>query len=184
MSFFGIIKKMKKSILITGTAGVGKTSLSNKLNDLGYKSYDLDDIPGLFSMIHRETKLPIYNHNNFDLEKVKNMTWICDIEKLKSLINEETNNLAFYCGGGSNVYEFMELFDKVILLTINLETNKHRLSTRTNNDFAKIPEVQEYVLNKKENWENEMAKRGSIIVDAHKDLDFIVKEVIEIANKS
>ena len=87
---------MKKSILITGTAGVGKTSLSNKLNEMGYKSYDIDDVPGLFSMVHRETKLPIKDHDNFDLEKVKVMTWICDIEKLKKLIDEEQNDLAFY----------------------------------------------------------------------------------------
>jgi len=174
---------MKKSILITGTAGVGKTSLSNKLNELGYKSYDIDDVPGIFSMIHRETKLPIKNHDNFDLEKVKVMTWICDIENLKSLIETEQNEIAFYCGGGSNVYEFMKLFDKVILLTINLETNKHRLSTRTDNDFARTLEAQEYVLSKKDNWENEMVKKGAIVVDAHEDLDTIAKEVIDIARK-
>ena len=174
---------MKKSILITGTAGVGKTSLSNKLNELGYKSYDIDDVPGLFSMIHRETKLPIKGHDNFDLDKVKVMTWICDIEKLKLLIESEQNELAFYCGGGSNVYEFMNLFDKVILLTINLETNKHRLSARTDNDFARTKEVQEYVLNKKNDWEREMIKKGAIVIDAHKDLDFVAREVTDVVNK-
>jgi broad-specificity NMP kinase len=171
----------KKSILITGTPGVGKTSLSNKLNELGYKSYDIDDIPGLFSMIHRDTKLPIKDHDNFNLEKVKVMTWICDIPKLELIIKNEQNDLAFYCGNGSNVYQFMELFDSVILLTINLETNKHRLSIRTDNDFARTEEVQEYVLSKKNSWENEMVKKGAIVVDAHNDLDSIAREVIKIS---
>lgn len=174
---------MKKSILITGVSGVGKTSLSNKLNELGYKSYDIDDIPGLFSMVHRETKLPIQNHDNFDIEKVKVMTWICDIPKLESIIKNEKNELAFYCGGGSNVYQFMKLFNKVILLTTNLETTKNRLSNRTDNDFARTPEVQEYVLGKKDNWESEMIKKGAIVVEAHENLSTVAKEVIGIAEK-
>jgi len=174
---------MKKSILITGTAGVGKTSLSNKLNEMGYKSYDIDDVPGLFSMIHRQSQEPIIDHDNFNLEKVKNMTWICDLEKLKSLIEAETSNLAFYCGGGSNVYEFMQLFDKVILLTINLDTNKERLSNRTDNDYARTAEVQEYVLSKKIDWEQEMIQRGSIVVDAHRNLETIAKDILEIASE-
>ncbi len=174
---------MKKSILITGVAGVGKTSLSNKLNELGYKSYDIDDVPGLFTMIHRDTKLPIENHNNFDLEKVKIMTWICDEKKLESIIKNESSPLTFYCGGGSNVYQFMKLFDKVILLTLDLETTKHRLTNRIDNDFARTPEVQEYVMSKKDQWENEMIKRGAIAVETNKDLDLIVKEVIRIAKE-
>lgn len=171
---------MKKSILITGVSGVGKTSLSNKLNELGYKSYDIDDIPGLFTMIHKQTQLPIENHDNADLEKVKVMSWICDIEKLRSIIDNESNDLAFYCGNGSNIYQVMELFDKVILLTISLETNKYRLSTRTNDDYAKTPEVQEYVLSKTDKWEKEMIVKGAVILNAEKDLDSLAKEVIEI----
>lgn len=174
---------MKKSILITGVSGVGKTSLSNKINEMGYKSYDVDDIPGLFTMIHRKTKLPIKNHDNADLEKVKAMTWICDIEKLKSLIKNEQNDLAFYCGGGSNVYQMMELFDRVILLKLNLETNKYRLSNRTDNNFAKTPEVQDYVMGKKDKWEKIMEEKGAFVVDANKDLDSIAKEVIKQAKK-
>lgn len=176
-------KIMKKSILITGVSGVGKTSLSNKLNKMGYKSYDIDDIPGLFTMIHRETKLPIENHNNADLEKVKVMTWVCNIKKLKSIISDEQNDLAFYCGGGSNVYQMMKLFDGIILLKINLKINKHRLTTRTNNDFARIQEIQDYVMSKKDKWEKIMEEKGAIVIDAHGDLDSVVKEVIEKVKK-
>ena len=75
----------------------------------------------------------------------------------------------------------MGLFNKVILLTINLKTTKYRLATRTDNDFAKTPEVQDYVLKDKDSWEDEMIKKGAIVVDAYKDIDSVAKEVIEIA---
>jgi len=172
---------VKKSILITGVSGVGKTSLSQKLNEMGHKSYDIDDEQGLFRMIHKETGLPIKDHDNTNLEKVKVMSWICDKEKLASIIENEKSDLAFYCGNGSNIYQIMDLFKGVILLDVSLETIKNRLSTRVDNDYARTPDVQEYVLGKKDKWENEMKNKGAIIVDANGDLDSVAKEVIETA---
>ena len=70
---------MHKSILVTGVSGTGKSSLSKKLNDLGYKACDMDSYAGLFLMVDKQTKKPVENHDNADLEKVKAMDWICDV---------------------------------------------------------------------------------------------------------
>lgn len=48
---------MKKSILITGVSGVGKTSISQKLNEMGYRAYDMDSEPELFSMVDKKNRI-------------------------------------------------------------------------------------------------------------------------------
>ncbi|MDO8640560.1 MAG: hypothetical protein Q7R33_03365, partial [Nitrosarchaeum sp.] len=63
---------------ITGVSGAGKSSLSQKINEMGYKAYDLDAHPDLFAMIDKKTRMPVIDHDNANLEKVKAMDWICD----------------------------------------------------------------------------------------------------------
>src|SRR3990167_11397506 len=99
---------MKKSILITGVSGTGKSTISEKLNQMGYKAYDMDSYPGLFSMIDKKTKKPVVDHNNENIEKVVGMDWICDKTKLESIIKDESNELAFYCGSASNMEEILQ----------------------------------------------------------------------------
>ena len=169
---------MKKSVLVTGVPGTGKTTISQRLNELGYKAYDLDDGLGLYSMIHKITKLPIVDHNNTDLEKVKNLNWVCDKEKLASIIKNEINDLVFYCGNASNWREIISLFDLIVLLKISPEIMKKRLTSRTNNDYGRNSEVQDYLLTKKDLWDSELENTGAISVDANGDLDSVVKEII------
>ena len=44
---------MKESILITGIAGSGKTTLSKKLKKAGYKTHDFEDGYALFTMFNK-----------------------------------------------------------------------------------------------------------------------------------
>lgn len=47
------------------------------------------------------------------------MDWICNKEKLVSIIKNEPNQLVFYCGSGSNLDELLYLFNKIVLLTLS-----------------------------------------------------------------
>jgi len=172
---------MKKSILITGASGAGKTALSEELKMMGYSAYDMDDLPDLFSMIDKKTGKPVVDHDNDNLEKVRGMDWICDREKLKRIIESEKEEIAFYCGNATNINEIIPLFDKIVLLKVNDENPRHRLTSRTKNDFAKTTEVQDWVLSWKEWWENKMEGKGAIIVDANRDLKEVTKDVIGIS---
>lgn len=172
---------MKKSILITGISGVGKSTVSNKLNALGYKAYDVDDIPGLCAMIDKKTGKPMVGYEHDNLEKVVGMDWICDSKKLKSIVVNESGELAFYCGISSNIDEVWPLFDLVILLKVGHETTRHRLTHRTDNDFGRTKEVQDWIMTWKDRWEADVEEKGAVVIDAHRSIDQVVEEIIEKA---
>jgi len=169
---------MKKSILITGISGTGKTTISAELNKRGYKAYDMDDIPNLFSMIDKQTKKLIENHDNTDLEKVKKMDWICDKDKLQSIITEENSPIAFYCGDASNLDEIISLFETVVLLQTNHEKIRQRLTHRNDNDFAKTSEVQDWIMSWKDQLENKIKEGGALVIETSGDLEQIISEII------
>lgn len=169
---------MKKSILITGVSGAGKSSLSKKLNEMGYKAYDMEEVPELFSMLDKKTGKPVVDHDNADLEKVMDMDWVCDTKKLASVVENESASMAFYCGNASDMDSILPFFDSVILLKVGPEAIRQRLTTRTDNDFGRTPEIQDWIMTWKEWWENDMQEKGAVVVDAQKSLDEVAKEVI------
>jgi len=173
---------MKKFTLITGISGSGKTAVSNGLREKGYSSYDIDDIPGLFTMFDKRTNQPLINQDNSNLEQVKNMSWVCDVERLQHLMNEEKNDITFYCGNAENLSEIIPLFDKLILLKANDETIRQRLSTRTSNDFGKTTEIQDWILDSKEEWENNIKKMGAIVIDTNKDINQVIIEILKVVS--
>lgn len=170
---------MKKSILITGVSGAGKSTLSNKLNELGYKAYDMEEVPDLFAMFDKKTGKPVVDHDNADLKKVLDMDWICDTEKLASIIANETSELTFYCGNASDMDSILPFFDMAILLKVGEKAMRHRLTTRTTNDFGRTAEIQDWILTWKDWWENDMKEKGAIVIDTDRNVENVIKEVIE-----
>lgn len=171
---------MNKSVLVIGVSGSGKSSLSQKLREMGYSAYDADSMDRLFSMRDRNTMKPIVDYDNGDIEKVKNMRWICNVDRLKQILVNETNALAFYCGTASNLDEIFPLFDIVILLKASPDIIRHRLSSRTTSDFAKKAEIQDHILTYKDWWEDEVVKKGAVVIDANRDLNAVASEVVGI----
>lgn len=170
---------MKRSILVTGVSGAGKSTISKKLNEMGYKAYDIDDLPGLFTMVDKKTGKPVMDYDNDNLEKVVGMDWICDKEKLASIIAAEPDRITFYCGAASNVNDLLPLFDLVILLKVSPEAMRQRLTSRTENDSARTKDVQDWIMTWKDEWENGMQERGAVIIDAHGSLDQVAKNIIK-----
>lgn len=170
---------MAKAILITGIAGTGKTSVCDDLIKRGYKAFDIESVKGLFTMYDQRTGKPYENYDDHDLEKVKYHDWVCDKDKLEALIEENRESTTFYCGIASHLENLLPLFDKFILLVADPEMIRKRLTERTNNDFGKMPEVQEMVLKEKEPWENLMKEKGAIVVDANCSLAEMAENIIK-----
>ncbi|MCX6823510.1 MAG: AAA family ATPase [candidate division SR1 bacterium] len=173
---------MKTSICITGVAGSGKSAVSDELKRLGYSSHGIEEGYGLFAMVHKETGKISDTFDNDNQEWVKQHRWICDKNKLQKLIDDNPQKIAFYCGIASNIDELLPLFDKVFLLKANEKILSERLTTRTSNDFGRTPEVQKWVFSWKEERENDMCKKGAIIIDANNNLEKVVAEILKQSN--
>ena len=170
---------MKKSILIAGVSGSGKSEVGRRLKSLGYETYDTDAFPGLCVMVDKKTGLPTEYDNGNDVEKVQKMKWLCKIDELEKLISHQKDDIAFYCGLPNNFEEMVPLFDQVILLIASPDTIRQRLNARMDNGFGKSIEVQEHILNHKEAIEKSLKEKGAILINADQDINVVVNEVID-----
>src|SRR3989338_5354010 len=169
---------MNKSILITGVAGTGKSAVCDELNKLGYKAFGIEDINGLFIMVHKKTGKPFKDYDDDDFEKVKQADWICDKKKLQRLMRKNSNGIVFYNGTASNLDDLLPLFDKIFLLKVSQKVLRERLSTRTSNDFARTAEVQKWEFSWKTWWENHMKEKSAIVIDASRSLREVANDII------
>ena len=175
---------MERKILITGVAGSGKSTISKTLNILGYEAYDIENINGLFAMYRKDTGELFKDYNDADLEKVKNADWLCDVKKLKELLEQQKEDLAFYCGIASNMDDIMPFFNKIIVLKISSDILDKRLLSREGTDeFANTKEGRQALLGWKDWWEEKMEKKGVIMINAdgkpNEVVDMITKKLID-----
>lgn len=170
---------MKKSFLVTGICGVGKTTLGRALSEKGFRAYDMDAQPNLFARIDKSTGRPVVAPDNSNLAQVVNSDWICDKAKMARMIARESAPVSFYCGAASNLAEIVPLFDGVFLLTATQDLIRERLTFRTGNSYGKTREVQDWIMTLKEPLERDMESRGAIVIDANRPIDAVARDVID-----
>ncbi len=175
---------MNKSILITGVAGSGKSAVCNELKKLGYKTYGIEDMDGLFATVDKKTGKIADDRDNDDLESVKQYDWICDKNKLQQLISKNSKGIVFYCGTASNLDDLLNLFDGIFLLEVSQKVHRKRLSTRTSNAFGRTSEVQKWIFSWKKWWEDHMREKGAIVIDANHSLREIANDIIKGSKSS
>src|SRR3989344_8220958 len=98
----------KKAILVTGVSGSARSRVSSHFRDLGYESYDIEAIEGMFAHYRKDTGEVFEDYENIP-KKIGNADWICDKDKLKKLLDEQKSNLAFYFGVPSNMDDIFPL---------------------------------------------------------------------------
>jgi dephospho-CoA kinase len=159
---------MKKQLyLIEGLSGTGKTSVAEELIKRGYNAIDADEIFGFFGDV--TTGLPT--------EEVSKKEWLWDRSKFEDVVNKNTGVL-FVSGGAMNQEDFANSFSKVFTLQVDDETLKERLKNRTNNDYGKQPHELARLLEWNKGVEIWSKKRGTVLIDAAKDLNKVVDEIL------
>ncbi len=172
---------MKQSILISGVGGSGKTTLAHELKARGYETYDMEEAPDLFQMIHKTTGdvvVDLDTFDNNDVENIKQYDWNINRNELKRLIAKQQDDVAFYCGIASNQDDVLNLFTKVIILVANPDTIITRLKSRKDNEHGHTEDVRAWVLSWKDWWEDHALEKGGIAVEADADANTVADRLI------
>jgi gluconate kinase len=163
-----------KNYLIDGVSCAGKTTVCDELQRRGYHA------------IHGDRELAYWG----DLQTGKRVdgsahehgTWIWDVEKVSALVAHHNHAATFFCGGSRNSDRFIDLFDAVFVLEIDLDTLNRRLAARPENEWGGTAREGESFARLQHATKAGLPK-NAILIDATAPLARVVDTILEHANQ-
>jgi adenylate kinase family enzyme len=135
-----------RNYLIEGVSGAGKTAVATELHRRGFQA-----IHGDRELAYRgdpETGLPIAPDADGPTANWMSEHHIWDVEKVRAYIANRDEAVTFFCGGSRNFSKFIDLFDVVFVLEVDLDTMNRRIDERVARDpadFGGTPEERELI---------------------------------------
>jgi hypothetical protein len=167
--FYNIKTMGKRNYLIEGVSGSGKSAVWEELRRRGYAAINGD----------RELA---YVGDPITGEKVENgghEHHIWDLEKVRKLAANQDDEATFFCGGSRNFKQFIDLFDEVFMLDVDVDTLNYRLDSRSENDTGKSKEERELILRLHATKED--LPSNGIVIDGRQPLLNVVDEILRHA---
>src|SRR6516225_616678 len=117
----------RRNYLIEGVSGAGKTAGCAELQRRGYQAIHGD--PELVYRGDPETGLPAAPETGTPTATWMSEHQIWDVEKVKAFVANQEEAVTFFCGGSRNFAKFIDLFDGVFVLDVDLDTmNRQSMS--------------------------------------------------------
>lgn len=171
-----------KKIYITGMSGTGKTTLAKELSKRGIHAISIDEVDGLCVWKNKKSGEVVEYEAKLNEEFINTHDWICDIEYLKRLIEKGKDTVVVF-GDASNREEYLNLFDKILLLQCKPETFIKRVEQRKNNVFGKEPSAQRVILGWYKKFESDLLEKGAIPIDVEPPIETVVNNLIEVIQR-
>ena len=167
-----------RNYLIEGVSGTGKTSVAEELQRRGYHVVHGDR--ELSYVGDPETGEPL---DGLAPESVTDsVTWrhehhIWHVDKVKSLLADQRYGKSFFCGGSRNLHRFIDLFDEVFVLNVDLDTLNRRLVGRPEDEFGGKPSERELI--GRLHATKEDVPKGGVAIDATAPIERVVDDILE-----
>lgn len=155
-----------RNYLIEGVSCTGKTSVCNELQRRGYHAIHGDR--ELAYQGDPETGTPT---NGFTHEH-----HIWHVDKVKALVANQDEMVTFFCGGSRNFTKFIDLFDGVFVLEVDLDTLNRRLDERPENEWGGKKSEREVIVRLHQTKED--IPQNGIIIDATAPIKHVVDEIV------
>lgn len=155
-------------VWVTGSSGVGKSTVCALLKSLGELAVDAD-WAGYNHWVDRTSGQvvvdPPYPVPPGWLDR---FAWRISRAEVEALAARTRDRTAFLCGFVENEADVRDLFDLVVCVVADQETLRDRLLTRTTNAFGKHPEELAAALRHNDGAESTYRHLGATIIDGSK----------------
>lgn len=155
-----------RNYLIEGVSCTGKTSVCEELRRRGYHAingdtelaYQGDPETG------RPASGPAHEYH------------IWQVDKVRALVADQDEAVTFFCGGSRNFSRFIDLFDGVFVLEVDLDTLNRRLDRRPEDEWGGKPTERELIV-RLHRTKEDVPKNG-VSIDATAPLAHVVDEIV------
>ena len=152
-----------KRVLITGMSGTGKSSVLNRLAELGYRAIDTD-----------RADLTVQVRSASGTERL----WRED--RKQRILSANDTALIFLAGTCRNQVDFYPQFDHIVLLSAPVTVLIDRLATRSNNPYGKSPAELAETLRLVETVEPLLRAVATLEIDTTAPLDEVVQAILDV----
>lgn len=159
----------QRNYLIEGVSGSGKTTVCDELLRRGQQAVHGDRV--LAYQGDPLTGIVVDGHSH------RNHLW--RVETVRSMVADRTEPMTFFCGGSRNSADFIDLFDGVFVLEVDVDTLMERLERRPVDEFGGQAEERELVRRLHQSGED---TPPGFVIDATAPLTALVDEILRLTS--
>jgi len=158
-----------RTYLVEGVSGTGKTSVRRELHRRGYQAVNGD----------RELAYQGDPETGQALATAVHEHHLWDVHRVRELAADQREPLTFFCGGSRNFTTFIDLFDEVFVLDVDLDTLRRRLDQRPQGEWGSRPSERDLIVRLHRTRED--IPGAGVVIDATPPLTEGVDEILRHA---
>lgn len=152
--------------LIEGVSGTGKTAVCRELSRRGYRAINGD----------RELAYQGDPQTGEPIDGASHENHIWDVSRVRALVADQHECATFFCGGSRNFSRFIDLFDEVFVLAVDLDTLHRRLDQRMRDEWGSKQSERDLIVRLHRTKED--VPGTGIVIDATPPLADVVAEIL------
>ena len=157
----------RRNYLVEGVSTTGKTSVCEELQRRGHH------------VVHGDRELAYQGDpaTGAPVEGGGHENHLWDVEEVRALVADQEEAATFFCGGSRNFPDFIDLFDAVFVLEVDLDALERRLDQRPEDEWGARPSERELVVRLYRSGED---TPDGTVIDATAPVARVVDEILGV----